>query len=565
MPHLDLSVGRRALLAGAAATTLLGGAATAATVTSRTQSTQRQSAGRRPNIIVILADDLGYGTLGAYGQKFVKTPNLDRLAEEGIRFTQAYSGAAVCAPSRTSLLTGMDGGKARVRSNSMRSTGVEPRLLPEDVTFAEVLKAAGYRTGAFGKWGFGDDDYFAASPIGVTCNLPLPITPGGGPALKPDPAAGKAFATANRGDKSHPLQKGFDEFIGIVTTEAAFQYWPDYLWRGEQRVRLAGNQGESRGTYAPHVYLKSALTFLDRHHEQEFCMYYAPQLAHWPNHVPDTKAYDHETTWTPQMKAYASQITLLDDQVGQLIARLRHHGIADETLVIFTADNGPTPVEHLLVGSGACTDVDTPAPDSALADELWDTNGGLRAGKHSLYEGGIRVPMIVWGPKVVRKDTETVADRVWGSTDLLPTLADIAGVSAPSDVSGISIRDWITGEKRSGQKAHPPMYFERPNAGDQNIDGGPPSQLVYTTAIRVGDWKAVRFAPGDDPDIPDSRAKLELYDLASDPAETHDVSLLHPDVVSDLQKQMSARHKPAPFKRRTYTPRRTGGELRISR
>ena len=554
------TMSRRAVVAA-------GAAAAAVTVAGRPAAgaTTRRK-GRRPNIVVILADDFGYGALGAYGQQVLKTPHLDRLAAEGIRFTNGYSGASVCAPSRTTLLTGMHGGHARVRSNSMRGTGIEPRLLERDVTFAEVLKAAGYRTGIFGKWGFGDDDYFEATPIGVTCDAPLPVTAGGGlHDLTSPPEPRGDFDVSNRNDRSHPLQKGFDAFVGLVTTEHAFQYWPDYLWRRNRRVRLPDNAGEHRGTYAPQVYLDAALRFLDRHAGEELCLYFAPQLVHFPNQVPDTKAYDDRTDWTPDMKAYASQYTLLDDYVGQIVARLKHLGIADDTLLVFTGDNGPTPNEHALVGSGECTDVQTASPDSAAADVLWDTNGGLRAGKHSLYEGGIRVPLVVWGPGVVRRHGhDLVADRPWGSVDLLPTLADIAGITPPSDVDGVSVRDWITGERR-GHVDHPPLYFERPPANDQNVDGGPPSPLVYTTAIRWGRWKGVRHAPGSDPHVADERARFELYDLHTDPAETRDVSALHPVVSQRLQRRMRVMHAPPPYRRRVYRPRRTGGELRLAR
>ena len=538
-------LGRRAALATGAAA-----AAVAALPRQRADaaSTKRRN-GRRPNIVVILADDFGYGGLGAYGQQVLKTPNLDHLAAEGIRFTQGYAGASVCSPSRTTLLTGMHGGHARNRSNSIRETGKESQLLPRDITFAEVLKAAGYRTGIFGKWGFGQDDYLTPAPIGVTCDVHQPEAPGGGD-----------FAVANRRDGSHPLQKGFDAFVGLVTTYHAFQYWPGYLWRGNRRSRLPANEGNVKGTYAPQVYLDATLEFLDAHQDEEFCLYFAPQLVHFPNQVPDTEAYDDQTSWTPEMRAYASQYTLLDTYVGRIIDRLEELGLADDTLVLFTGDNGPTPDEHLLVGSSTCADTETQSPDSALADYLWNTNGGLRAGKHSLYDGGIRVPLIAWGPGVVGADPDDVADRPWGSVDLLPTLADLAGVTAPSDVDGVSVRDWITGERRGGVD-HPPLYFERPPAGDQNLDGGPPSQLVYTTAIRWGRWKAVRHAPGSDPLIADSRAVFELYDLSTDPAEQRNVASLHPDVAARLQKRMRASHAPPPYRRLAYRPRRTGGEF----
>ena len=555
-PALRL-LSRRAVVTAGAAAAVVTAAPRGASAASRR--------GRRPNIVVVLADDFGYGALGAYGQQVLRTPHLDRLAAEGIRFTQGYAGASVCAPSRTTLLTGMHGGHARVRSNSMRTTGVEPRLLERDVTFAEVMRAAGYRTGIFGKWGFGDDDYFTATPIGATCEAPLPLSAGGGLTGGAPQSKGGDFGVSNRRDRSHPLQKGFDAFVGLVTTEHAFQYWPDYLWRANHRFHLPANEGEHRGTYAPQVYLDAALDFVDRHADDEFCLYFAPQLVHFPNQVPDTSAYDDQPGWTADMKAYASQYTLLDDYVGQIVRRLEELGIADDTLLVFTGDNGPTPNEHLLVGSGACTDVQTPSPDSAAADVLWNTNGGLRAGKHSLYEGGIRVPLVVWGPGVVREHGRAeVADRPWGSVDLLPTLADIAGVTPPSDVDGVSVRDWITGERR-GAVNHPPLYFERPPNTDQNLDGGPPSRFVYTTAIRWGRWKGVRHAPGDDPHVPDSQARFELYDLSTDPAETRDVSALHPDVAARLQRRMRASHAPPPYRRRVYRPRRTGGELRLVR
>lgn len=547
---------RRAVLAAATA-------ATAATVAHPASAAPARK-GRRPNVIVILADDFGYGALGAYGQQVLRTPHLDRLAAEGIRFTNGYAGASVCAPSRTTLLTGMHGGHARVRANTQRTTGVQPRLLERDTTFAEVMGAAGYKTGVFGKWGFGDDDCFVANPIGITCELPLPITPGGGLTGGAPEEPGGVFTVSNRRDASHPLQKGFDAFVGLVTTEHAFQYWPDYLWRSNRRFRLPKNDGEVKGTYAPQVYLDAALDFIDEQRDEEFCLYFAPQLVHFPNQVPDTKAYDDQLTWTPDMKAYAAQYTLLDDYVGQIVARLRKRGIADDTLIVFTGDNGPTPNEHLLAGSGECADVQTPSPDSAAADVLWDTNGGLRAGKHSLYDGGIRVPLVVWGPGVVRKDGAKVADQPWGSVDLLPTLADFAGVTAPPDVDGVSVRDWITGERR-GRVEHPPLYFERPPINDQNLDGGPPSQLVYTTAIRWGRWKGVRHAPGTDPHVADSRAKFELYDLEADPAETLDVALRHPAVAKRLQKRMRASHAPPPYQRKPYRPRRTGDAFKLKR
>lgn len=561
LPSHDSLLRRRALLGGAVAAGLplatagaTEGPAAAATASPSRSSARPAARTRRPNIIVILADDLGYGALGAYGQQVVRTPNLDRLAREGIRFTQAYSGASVCAPSRTTLLTGMHAGHTRVRSNAFRTTGEQPRFERGDTTIAEVLRAGGYRTGVFGKWGFGDDDLVTPNPLGITCGVHQPADVGRGD-----------FAVANRRDPSHPLQKGFDRFVGMVTTEHAFQYWPNFLWSDNRRFRLRGNEGEQRGTYAPQVHLDGALSFIDRHRDDEFFLYYAPQLVHFPNQVPDTRAYDDKVGWTPEMKAYAAQYTLLDTYVGRIIDRLKRHGLDDKTLVVFTSDNGPTPNEHALAGSGRCTDVLTPSPTSGLADVLWRTNGGLRAGKHSLYEGGIRVPLIAWGPGVVKADRRAVADRPWGSVDLLPTLADIAGVTPPADVDGVSVRPWITGERPAGRRAHPPLYFERPPNTDQNLDGGPPAQLVYTTAVRWGRWKAVRHAPGRTPTIADNQALFELYDLSADPAETRNVAALNPAVARRLQAYLRSAHSPAPKRRLRYRPRLTGRAVRVRR
>src|SRR4051794_10632761 len=491
--------------------------------------------GRPPNIVYILADDLGYGALGAYGQQTIRTPHLDRLAKEGIRFTDGYSAAPCCAPSRCCFLTGMHNGHARVRDNAFVTSGVDPRLEPEDTTIGQVLQAAGYTTGIFGKWGFGSDHDFVKAGVGVTCAEPGTGGPSGDP-------------KADIGDPSHPLQKGFDEFLGLVTHDQATDgYWANYVWDGNQRVVLPENAGEKRGTYIPDLYFRRALDFIERRRAEPFFCLFTPQLVHWPRHVPTMAPYEDEP-WTGEMKRYAAQHTLLDSYVGQIVAKLEELGLADDTLLFFTSDNGPTPEEQFDYGSSRCTEQLGPAPDSSAADTLWKTNAGLRGDKHSLYEGGIRVPLIVWGPGIVRRNAKTVAARPWASYDVLPTLADMAGVSAPSDVDGVSLRGWITGERGRDTK-HGPPYWERPPYAGYSTDVSAPVPLVYGEAARQGRWKGVRYAPGGDPTLPSQDWTNELYDLVADPAEENDVAFQQPQIWARMQAVMEHAHAPQPYQR----------------
>jgi arylsulfatase A len=538
--------------AGITRRTLLGTGATAAAAAllPRTPAFARSAPRQRPpNIVYILADDLGYGALGCYGQSTLRTPNLDRLAAEGLRFTDGYSSAPMCAPSRCCFLTGMHNGHARVRDNTFTDTHIQPRLLPEDVTVAEVMRSAGYATGIFGKWGFGDDDAYVAP--GLT-------TPGCTPqASDPPPGGPKGDLSANARDPSHPLQKGFDEFVGLVLhDQSTAGYYPNYIWDGNRRVVLPENKGEARKTYAPDLYVGRALEFIERHRADTFFLLVTPQLVHWPNLVPSTEPYQ-DMPWTEDVKRYAAMHTRLDMYVGQIRAQLERLGLANDTLLVFTSDNGPTEAERLVYGSGDCAKEVGPSPDSGLADQLWQTTGGLRGSKHSLYEGGYRVPMIAWGPGIVRRDGgSAVTSRPWASWDMLPTFADIAGVTAPSDIDGVSVRSWITGERRPSVD-HPTLYWERPPYGAVNTDGSRPAWMTYGEAARKGRWKGLRFAPGTDPSAPRDQWQFELYDLVADRQERYNVAALHPDLRDQLVSFMEASHKPPPYGRKPYSPRAT--------
>jgi arylsulfatase A-like enzyme len=511
MRALDRQVSRRGLLSGAAAATLLGAAGTAAAAGRRDD---------RPNVVVILADDLGYGALGAYGQQVLSTPNLDRLAREGIAFTDAHSGAPICAPSRCALLTGQHTGHTTVRENSFTVTGIPPSLKPSDTTWAKALNDVGYATGAFGKWGFGPDHCYESVPQGFARGNP------GGP---------DGSLLQDLGHESHPLQKGFDEFLGLVTHDQATDgYFPNYIWDGNRRRVLRENVNNGQKTYAPDLSVHRALDFMRRHRSRPFAVYLAPQLVHWPNLIPSTSPYD-DKPWTTELKRYAAMYTRLDSYVGMVRSQLESLGLTHNTLLLFTSDNGST-VERVATGSGESSMYHRPS-ESYLGDKLWNIQGGLRAEKHALYEGGIRVPFIAWGPGIVRTSGKgQVADRAFSSWDIFPTLTELAGARNPRGLDGHSLLGWITGHSSRPER---PLYWERQQV-DMVFDVSPPG---FAQAARIAYWKAVRYTvAGQDPHTPDARWEFELYDLAADRGETRDVAALHPDVRAHMEHYMNASH-----------------------
>ncbi|HUQ91920.1 MAG TPA: arylsulfatase [Bryobacteraceae bacterium] len=414
-----------------------------------------QSPSKPPNFVFIMADDLGVFDLGCYGQKLIRTPNIDRLAAEGMRFTDCYSGATVCAPSRSVLMTGQHTGHTTVRWNASLRTGGRVSLRADDVTVAQVLKGPewrdaydetrGYATAIFGKWGLGEPD-----------------TPG------------------------LPNDHGFDEWFGFLNQQHAHGHYPAFLWRNKTRETLRGNLNGGRREYASDLFCREALHFIDRRRYQPFFLYFTPTVPHAKFEAPDLGPYAKEA-WPDEAKNYAAMVTRMDHYVGQIMAKLKECGLDSNTLVFFTSDNGGT-FDY--------------AP--------FQTMGPLRERKGSIYEGGTRVPMIArWTGRI---KAGTVGNYPWGFCDVLPTLADLAGVRGiPSNVDGISVAPTLLGKS---QNADRPLYWE-------SFAGG------FHQAVRMGRWKGVRHG---------LTAPLELYDLLNDIGESKNAAAAHPDVVRKMRE-----------------------------
>ncbi len=426
----------------------------------------------RPNIVFIMADDLGYGHLGCYGQRHIRTPHLDRLADQGVRFTNAYAGCPQCAPSRSVLMTGLHAGHTPVRGNS----GGIP-LRDDDLTFAEVLQDAGYRTGLFGKWGLGE-----AGTTGV------------------------------------PNKQGFDEFFGYLHQKHAHFYYTDYLWHNDEKYPLPGNANGKRTQYSHDVVMDKALDFIDADSNEPFFCFLSLSIPHHEWTVPEKSLREYAGTFEEDPPDYqwrpgyatpsapkanmAAMITHMDKGVGKVLALLKEKGINENTLVIFTSDNGADAY------SLACAD-------------FFKANGDLRGYKYDMYEGGIRVPAIAQWPGRIRPGT--VNDSPWYFADLMPTFAALAGAadSMPTNIDGVSIAPLFTGKRRAAGLKDRFMYWEA---------GG-------SRAGRWNEWKIVRN--GED-------APLELFNLSDDRFEQNDVSSTHQDVAQRLETMLIQSHRPAP-------------------
>lgn len=419
---------------------------------------------RKPNIIFILADDLGYGDLGCFGQEKIKTPNLDKMAAEGMRFTQHYAGSTVCAPSRCCLLTGKHTGHCTVRGN------VDFLIKPDETTVAEILKQAGYSTGCIGKWGVGH----------------------------PSPPDG-------------PQNNGFDFFFGYLSMWHAHNYYPDFLWKNGKKVQLRNvvrhpekhykeNQEDLVGLasvkvdYSPDLFTDTALEFIAQQ-GRPFFLYLPYTIPHANNEanqfsehgmeVPDYGIYK-DKDWPEPEKGKAAMISRLDRDIGRIFAKLKALGIDEQTLVMFSSDNGP----H---------------KEGGVKPDFFDSNGPLKGIKRDLYEGGIRVPTIARWPGQIKAGSQ--CEHISAFWDILPTFAELAGSPAPKDIDGISILPALLGKS---QKQHEFLYWEFHEGSSKQ-------------AVRMGDWKAVRLAP--------SRL-IELYNLKSDIVEQNDIADEHPDIVA---------------------------------
>lgn len=470
---------------------------------------------KKPNIIYILADDLGYAELGSYGQELIETPNLDALAANGMRFTQHYAGAPVCAPSRCVLLTGQHLGHAYIRGNDeWASRGdvwdftkavEDPNLegqwpMPDSIpTIGNVLQGAGYKTALVGKWGLGG-----------------PLTDG------------------------IPNNRGFDFFYGYNCQRQAHTLTPKHLWKNKEKVWLEndlvppGTKLDSTADpndlasyakyfqkdYAPKLMQDEALKFIDDNKEQPFFLYYATPLTHAPIQVPqayvdkyvekfgDEEPYIGDRGYFPNRypkAAYAAMVSYLDSQVGEIIEKLKETGQYENTLIIFSSDNGPT------YNGGTFS----PYFDSA---KPFKSEYGW--GKGFTHEGGIRVPMIAsWEGKIKPGSTSDLISAFW---DVMPTLADVAQTKSP-DSDGVSFLPELLGEE---QAEHEFLYWEFPSYHGQQ-------------AVRYGNWKGIRK------NIFKGNMVIELYDLDKDPSEQNDVAAQNPDIVRKVEEIMVKEHQPA--------------------
>ncbi|MCB0841029.1 MAG: arylsulfatase [Bacteroidetes bacterium] len=432
----------------------------------------------KPNIVYILADDLGYGDLSCYGQTHFSTPNIDQLAAAGMLFTQHYSGATVCAPSRSALLTGQHTGHTFVRGNKeVQPEGQHP-LAANAFTLAEALKNAGYVTGAFGKWGLGYP-----------------------------------------GSEGDPNNQGFDEFYGYNCQRMGHNYYPYHLWHNQEKIMLPGNEGTQTGQYGPDMIHQEALNFLDKNHEKPFFLYYPSIIPHAELFAPETYMEKYRGKFDPENNydgvdegenyrlgpygsqpeshaAFAAMVNVLDDHVGELIAKLKELGVYGNTLIIFTSDNGP----HIEGGAD---------PD------YFDSNGPYKGYKRDLYEGGIRVPMIaVWDGKIKPGTTTRHASAFW---DVFPTVSDVAGFEDPANIDGISFLPTLLGKE---QPEHEYLYWEFHEKGGRQ-------------ALRKGDWKLIHY----DVKKPEGTT-TELYNIADDPGEEMNLAKEHPEIVEELETLM---------------------------
>ncbi|MCF7567067.1 arylsulfatase [Sabulilitoribacter arenilitoris] len=433
----------------------------------------------RPNIIFILADDLGYGDLGCYGQEQIKTPFIDNLARSGMRFTNHYAGSTVCAPSRCSLMTGKHTGKSKIRGNKYNFS-----LESADTTVAQIMQNAGYKTAIIGKWGLGDN-----------------------------------------GSAGQPSKKGFDYFVGYLDQIRAHNAYTDWLWKNSDTLKTnnkvkiipesyakgIGSIATEKNTHTQDIFTNEALSFIENNKTDPFFLYLSYTLPHANNEawylneigmeVPELMGYDTSLSeMKPVQQAFAASVSYLDRDVGKIISKLKELGIDNNTLVIFASDNGP----H---------------EEGGVDSKIFKSSGSLRGIKRDLYEGGIRVPMIAYWPgKIAQGSLSMHASAFW---DFLPTACNIAGVEPPKWTDGISYYNELLGKP---QKKHEFLYWEWSSEGGKQ-------------AVRLGNWKGVRLNASKGSDAP-----IELYNLSKDIGELKNIAEEYPLEVSKISEIMKREH-----------------------
>ena len=435
----------------------------------------------KPNIIYIMADDMGYADLGCYGQKLIKTPNIDRLANGGMRFTDHYAGTSVCAPSRCVLMTGMHMGHAEVRGNKQWQPEGQMPLSAQTVTVAELMKEAGYTTGIIGKWGLGNID-----------------------------------------TEGSPNKQGWDYFYGYTDQVLAHNYWPEYLIKNDEKIYLEnevkyldtaawhnglGSYSTEKKQYSNDLFTKEALTFIESNHEEPFFLYLPYTIPHnngeapdgQKQEVPDFGSYKNQD-WASDSLGYAAMIERLDNYVGEIVKKIDALGIGENTLIIFTSDNGPM-------------------QERIGFTRFFDSNGIYRGGKRDLYEGGIRIPLIARWTNQIAAGSET--SHASSFVDFLPTACELAGISPPKNIDGNSYLPTLKGETQTPNEF---LYFEF-------YEGG------KSQAIRKEQWKAVRTGVYKNPETP-----WELYNLETDPSEENNLASDNPEILNNLVQLAESAH-----------------------
>ena len=431
----------------------------------------------KPNIIYIMADDLGYGEVGSYGQKDIKTPNIDRLAGEGMKFTQHYSGSPVCAPARSVLMTGLHSGHTPSRGNMEVDPYGQFPLPNETVTVAELLKKAGYKTAMYGKWGLGVEN--------------------------------------SSGD---PNAQGFDDIYGYYCQVHAHNSFPEYLYHNGEKIMLSnkvnylpedhwtrglGGYATKKVDYSNDDFFEMAVDFIANNHDDPFFLYLPVTMPHDNGEAPEgeryesptLKPYEGEDDWSFEKKSRAAVISRMDDYIGLIMKELEKTNISNNTILIFTSDNG----------------CDNP--------DFFNGSGELRGMKRDVYEGGIRVPLIVRWPGKIKAGS--VSDHISAFWDFLPTACEIAEIDLEIETDGISYLPELLGES---QPEHEYLYWEFQEQGKKQ-------------AARMGNWKAVRLSVYENPDAP-----IELYDLGTDIGEQNNVAENYPDIAREMDKIIKEAH-----------------------